>query len=316
MTISQSSLFDFKPILRERPKNPIMALKSPYEPDGLLSCYRTDAEDYVRCLGDFFDGKGLTGTRVLPSNYHGMVGKDYHFRSEGSHTEGRLFQSWLQLMSALHKDIMEDGRVEDILDLSEYDPITHKYTHSYKRVKDARIEDGKLHIIADDDMEYTMQLKDDSECDPYRESEYDPEYDTENFLNEAFRRGILPSKMEFAFYHHAYALHCYKPFYRDSQNGGFLPSEEFAVIMDIADRIGLHPKVFYGPPKPLPDKWDILPIYQVKYCARAPGCEKKECGGCIACDRFLYNRQPVQTAHERRPDRKKKKIECEYAEEE
>lgn len=313
MTISQSSLFDFKPILRERPKNPVIALKDPCEPDGLMRCYRSDAESYVRCIGDFFDGKCRTDLRVLPSNYHGTIAEgSYRFRSEGEPTDGRLFDSWLQLMGYVHKDIMEDGRVEDILNLSEYDPITHKYNNAYKMVKDARIEDEKLHIITDDDMEYTMMLEADEGCDPYRAEKYDPTFKTEHFLNEAFRHGILPSELEFAYGHHAYALHCYKPFYRDHINGGFVRSEEFARIMAFADRIGIQPKVFYGPPKPLPDKWDISPIYQGKYCARSAGCErKKECGGCVACDRFLYNREPVQKAHENRPDRKKEKIKCE-----
>jgi len=305
----QTSLFDFKPIVRPRAEPARVRITDRYEDGGYYRVFRTDALSIVNSLGKPFDGRGLSDTRVFANDYHGRTMEDLYYRSGEERDQDRPIDSWLQYASHVFK-LIGDGEVVDVLNLSEYNKETHGYDRDYRQISSAWIDGDLLCIDTVDGGRFSMDLQDDSEIDPYRKSENDPSTYTEALVVEALKAGVPMDELRWFFCHsHAFAVHCYKPFSRDWETGMMVRNPQFEDMCALADRLGIVLKLPQDVPKPEPEKWDILPAYWKTYCAHTKGCKRKK-DGCVCCDRFLYNREPVQSKHLDMPGRKSSTRRC------
>ena len=314
MILSQSKIFDFGTI---EPIQKRIQLTSPYEKDGLRAVYRTDAKSFVSSIGQLPDGKSLTDTRLLENNYHGPI-KGHYYRSGAEKNKDYPFHSFLQCMGAVHKELKDKDTVLDVLDLSEYDSVNSIYIRDYRLIESAWMDDELLHIDTDRGDGYDMKLCDDCYCDPYRVEEYLPAVKTEHFCIEALRHGASAEDVQTFIYNYAYQLNLYRPFSIDWETGKQKNNRMFDKIMELSELTGIAPEVSYDVPKPEPEQWKILPAYQKSYCQHSRTCKdaKNDRYACICCDKFLYNRKPVDIKHQDRPDRRQSKMDHDEEEEE
>ncbi|WII07007.1 hypothetical protein PED39_05315 [Methanomassiliicoccales archaeon LGM-RCC1] len=292
----QASIFDFKPKIIEQTARHIV-LKDVYEEDGFMRAYRTDAKCIVDSIGTFFNGGALTDTRVLANTNQ----IDRTSDSSIDHNDMSL-RSFLQLCSPYHKEIYADGTVKDWLRLSEYDPINHRYDSRFVQIADASMDSDNLYLIDIDGMIYDIKLEDDSRCDAYRITKYDPSVITEHFVNEVLRRGMKVRDVCFLIDHYSWALENYCPYTRDWKDGGMVKSDLFDRINDLADRVGIELRWPYTV-EPLEPIWPAYPNYECRYCIHSE-CENRKNG--YGCEKYIWNRKPIKPEHEDNPKRPRK----------
>jgi len=314
-TLTQKSIFDFQSAQAVRRT----MMRDKWEDDGLMGVYLTDAKSFIASIGKLPDGKALTDTRLRSNHFHGSVAQHYFNSAEGCNEE-RPFESFLQCMGHVHKEIGSKDDVVDILSLTEYDPVTHRHDYDYRLIESAWIDGGMLHIDTDGGDGYDMVIREDSLCDPYRVEEYEPDTKTEHMCIEALRHGASPEDVGTLIHsNYAHALYCYKPFVRDFDTGRMVHSKVFDTMLELARVAGIVPQISYDVPKPRPETWDILPVYKKNYCQNTKGCKKKRDMGCSCCEKFLYNWEPVQAAHlddHKRFSKRPKRGSCESEEDE
>ena len=307
MILSQASIFDFDTVARPPIEKKRIQLRYTYGQE-LARVFKTDAESFISSIGQLYDGKSLSDTRLLTNYYHGPI-KEHYFRSGESWNEEHPFHSFLQMMGIVHKELRDKDDVIDVLSLSEYDPIKHTYDYDYALVESAWMDEELLHLDTDRGDGYDMMVVDDSLCDRYRVEPYSPEIKTEHFCIEALRRGASYEEVSWIQSNYACNLNMYRPFSRDWKTGRIQENDVFTRIMELSERFGIIPQIMNTVPKPEPEPWGILPAYTKNYCQHSKGCEdaKKDRYNCICCHKFLYNRQPVDVKHQNRPDVKRPK---------
>jgi len=300
----QTSIFDFKPIVRPRAEPARIRIPSSWEKGGYSTVYRTDALSIVNSLGRPFDGKALSDTRVLHNNYHGATLDELYYHSGVERDMDRPLDSWLQCCGYIFK-LIGDGTITDVLNLTTYNRNTHDYDRDYREISAAWIDGDLLCIDTADGGRFSADILEDSEMDSDRIARNDPTVYTESLVNEALKAGVPMDELRWFNCHStAYAVHCYGPFTRDWTTGMLVRNPQFDEICALAERLGIMLKLCQDVPKPQPEKWDILPAFWKNYCAHTRGCKRKTESGCVCCDRFLYNREPVQKKHLDMPGKK------------
>ena len=309
----QSNIFDFKP--RIVPRRDVSLLeKCNWTDSGYVEAYRSDAEAYVRDLWQIPAPGTCTNIRLLQNDYHNDLVKGHYYRSGEGIVEEYPFYSFIQRMGGgLHKEIGDD--VTEWVSFREYNPSTHDYDGEIEPVDLAYIDGDILHIESTKGHAKEILIVDDDRCGKHDRAHWDPSLKTEHFLIECLRHGVPVGELTWVLGRHACELWMYLPFARDLTTGRMAPYQVHDKILELAARIGVFPQFHYGPEKPRPEKWDVLPAYLKHYCAHAKGCQqKKDAVGCTCCERFLYDRTPVKPEHLDDPHRKKRKpkrCECE-----
>lgn len=267
--MTQSTLFDFidKPVVKKSHPRKCIWQDDVYD----RKVFRTDAEILVRDFGQLPHGGGLSD-RLMTN-------------SPPRNKDGSVLHWWPHVSSSFGKRIFPDGSVIDEVSTGGKIESIRRHTVTAYRIVGDRFEidttDGEFYcdILPDEEAKETGAYMNDFAPDTIREhlgilalSRGVPVPEVVSVLE-----GPVTLSMS-SRYHYGYdPLHV-----RDSEEDP---------IFKLADRLGVIPRLPYGPPALQPE---VYPIKREKYCTRAKGCEKRgSAGQCICCPQFLWNRKTI-----------------------
>lgn len=267
--MTQATLFDFpdRPAVKKLRQRENIWQGEIYD----RKVYRTDAEILVRDFGQLPHGGSLSDRLMRCTSPRSKDGSVLHW--------------WPHVSGSFGKRIFPDGSVIDEVSTGETFGAIRTHTVTAYCIVGDRLEidteDGEFYcdILPDEEARKTGAYMND----------FSPDVIREHLGILALSKGVpVPEVAEVLEGPEALSM-CSR--YHYGYDPLHVHDSEEDPIFKLADRLGVIPRLPYGPPSLQPE---VYPIKRAAYCNNAKGCEqKKESGGCICCPRFLWNRKTI-----------------------